>query len=273
MTPLDSNECETRYSGSPVRTTGLVEISRLSVLLTVLLLLVVMFVVVRLLGSREPPDIARIKVPFNFLTSHADPHQIAPEPFAYLLVHPGYLDYEKPVEDELSAIRTDQASYGDYEIYLENLRRLITHIEAASPPVIWAIEERRFLGRSEIPASWYPEDNALILVTKDMSGKLQESFRLEDLMVYQSFEAVKEFLLQNGILEIRCAGELGWYDTGQALGDGQGCLTVLSRQFRQAGFETKGVSGCIFPLSAPPTEQYDATLYNSTIPAPALPQE
>lgn len=276
MTLLDEkrhNRGKKAPAGVPFRIAGRSGLSRLVVLLVILLFLVIVFATVQLLGLWQAPDVPRIKLPFNFLMPSADPREIVPAGFAYLLVHPGYLDFEKPLGGELEAVRSNVAAYGNYETYLANIRRLIDHIRSTSAPVIWAVEESRFLGRSKFPVSWKPVDNALVLVTKDMSGRLQDTFLLDGLIVYQTFEDVKEFLQQNNIRELHCAGELGWYDTAQALGDGQGCLTVLSQQFRDAGFDTKCISGCVFPLNAPPAGQSDNSLYSVRISDPTVPRE
>jgi hypothetical protein len=212
-----------------------------------------------------------ILYPFDFLPGK--PLNPVQAESAVLIVHAGFLDYDTPLPRELAAVRADTAAYGDYDRYRDALIRFRRRAAEKGLLLISAVEVDRFITKEQpLPRRWQPPRHSVLLITKCASGKAAAAFPAEGKRYYQDIEALFTFLRQNGIKSLYCAGELGWYDRAQALGDGAGCLTVLAQTFREAGFETIGIADCIFPLKAPPgeTDGGPARLYEQTVTSDAL---
>jgi len=78
-------------------------------------------------------------------------------------------------------------------------------------------------------------------VTGNAENELKKSLKtIRNGEVNLEQEKIYQFLRDNGVDTVLLAGEWVWYS-------GNGCLGEVAQDFRNNGFEVKGVKGCLYP--------------------------
>ncbi len=186
--------------------------------------------------SQEAEDLL-----FDRLTGPPSYNPISPEfkylknDHCYVIVHPGYaITWD---------VLTPEDKYGLYSDYYENLKRLISSLKDSNELTIFAVEERVYDGE-KYEDGLTPFDSSLKIITKNNTNEAKKIIKTPEGRRRQEMEEVFSFLLSLGVQEARFAGEWTWHH-------GNGCLTKLAEDFKNAGFTVKAVGGCFFPSRRP----------------------
>lgn len=157
-------------------------------------------------------------------------------------VHPGYLR-RQDLDQKLIGSCRDNAGYGSYETYLNNLQRL--YLEISPPRVFLAQLQRGQLHR--YMKGFNPEKKDIVI---EFEGRpdlvsftvLKPKKQRWERDVHLHKREFLSFLRAQGIEEILLAGEMGPYELSK-----EGCVGALYFMLKDH-LQVRGVKDCIFPL-------------------------
>ena len=209
------------------------------------------------LADEAPSDRAIPVLPFDSVSAAIANHEAQSSGVCNLIVHPGFALYEKSARE---LVRDSASTYGDYPAYIDNLKILTETLKSSDQLTIFALEQRVQEGLATLDAALTPFDGSALIVTRNLSGSVEERVMVNGQEQVQSLALILALLRANGVREIRVAGEFVWYKE-------HGCLGALAAEFEKEGFIVKGIEGCLYPSNAP-TECEDpflSRLYDDSI--------
>lgn len=178
--------------------------------------------------------------------------------YCYIFVHPGYSISHRIMTKDNKAMTKDNKAYNEY---LQNIEQLNKQIKKSGELAIFANETTTFYNK-KYEDDLSPPDSALTIITKIINGDIKKYIKTPNGIRKQRMNTIYSFLKDNGIHEVRLAGEYAWYN-------GNGCLGVVASNFYKEGFNLKGMDGCIYPTTPPEkSNEVLEKLYGDTIKIP-----
>lgn len=179
-----------------------------------------------------------------FVSSNPRLNQDFKSEHAYVIVHPGFL-----------RVRTPN--------YTENIPQLIRNLKNSGELTIFFEEEMpNGYSKKEFPVF----DSAFVIVTMDGGVAFKKYVKTNDELEEQRADLVYSFLRNNGVKEIRLAGELAWSEYNERWYDNPlACLGIIAENFHRAGFDIKGIESCIYPTEPRTDNKILMELYNDSV--------
>lgn len=154
----------------------------------------------------------------------ANPDNIPESNHCFVIVHPGYGLYRE------AAYAEDKG----YPKYLENLHKLMIHLEKKDEISLFAIEHSLYLNQSYLPG-FGPLRNSLLYITLDKMGFSQRRVLTPEGFREQNIDTLLDLLDSKGVKEMWFAGE----HTDR-------CVKRAAWAFHPQ-FRIRGIEDCLFP--------------------------